>query len=199
MSLLTYYYFSEIKMKRTLEYEEEDQDPQEVLDLMKQVSEAKKSNILLKDQLQKNLLAILVRDLDSPTDVDLPPQSQEILEIFKLQTARSMLLMHETLYELSLETPQSTLTPEEMQALEDNYGDDEASDDEVVYKKASDDETSDIEPDGDLTRSSSLVEMPLDVLQPTEPQIVDIQITGDNSSSYSRDCCTLETTHCAML
>ena len=113
MSLLTYYYFSEIKMKRTLEYEEEDQDPQEVLDLMKQVSEAKKSNILLKDQLQKNLLAILVRDLDSPTDVDLPPQSQEILEIFKLQTARSMLLMHETLYELSLETPQSTLTPEE--------------------------------------------------------------------------------------
>lgn len=181
-------------MKRTLEYEEEDPNPQErlsqeVLDLMKQVSEAKKSNILLKDQLQKNLLAILVRDLDSPTDVDLPPQSQEILESFKLQTARSMLLIQETLYELSLEMPQSTLTPEELLALEDNYGDDEASDDE----------TSNIELDGDLTRSSSLVEMHLDVLQPTEHQIVDIQITGDNSSSYSRDCCTLETTHCAML
>ncbi|MBA2629184.1 MAG: hypothetical protein H0U78_04010 [Rickettsiaceae bacterium] len=61
-------------MKRTLEYEEEDQDTeksllqQEMLDLMRQVSEVKKSNILLKNQLQTNLLATIVRGLDSPTD-----------------------------------------------------------------------------------------------------------------------------------
>jgi hypothetical protein len=182
-------------MKRTPEYEEEDQDTeksllqQEMLDLMRQVSEAKKSNILLKNQLQKKLLDTIVRDLDSPTDCDLSPQSQEILEIFKVQTARSMLIMQEALHELSSQALTSAPTLEEQLTVEDNnYGDDEASDEEAGYEEASDEEA-----DGALTRSSSLIEIPLEDLQPQEQ----VQITGEQPSGYSRDCCT--GTDCVML
>jgi hypothetical protein len=170
-------------MKTTQESEEDQYTEksllhQEMLDLARQVSEAKRFNIVLKDQLRKKLLSNIVRELDSPTDSDLSPQAQEILGVFKMQTASSILVMQEVLDDLSSQPPPRTLIPE---ILEEDYsngdGDDEASEDE-----AGDDEADDR---GVITRSNSLQEINLVTSEPQES----VQITGDHSSGYSRDCC----------
>lgn len=173
-------------MKRTLKHEEESEKSllhQEMLDLTKQVSEAKRTNILLKDQLQTKLLSDIVRKLDSPTDHDLSPQSQEILGIFKLQTARSILFMQEALLDLSSKAPTSTIVPEVEEQLspEDSYGDDESSDEEIGDNVAA-----------ALPRSNSLVE----IIPDLEPQEA-VPISGDHSFCSSRDCCTVS--DCVML
>ena len=170
-------------MKTTQESEEDQYTEksllhQEMLDLARQVSEAKRFNIVLKDQLRKKLLSNIVRELDSPTDSDLSPQAQEILGVLKMQTASSILVMQEVLDDLSSQPPPRTLIPE---IFEEDYsngdGDDEASEDE-----AGDDEADDR---GVITRSNSLQEINLVTSEPQES----VQITGDHSSGYSRDCC----------
>ena len=95
-----------------------------------------------------------------------------------MQTASSILVMQEVLDDLSSQPPPRTLIPE---ILEEDYsngdGDDEASEDE-----AGDDEADDR---GVITRSNSLQEINLVTSEPQES----VQITGDHSSGYSRDCC----------
>jgi hypothetical protein len=180
-------------MKTTQESEEDQYTEksllhQEMLDLARQVSEAKRFNIVLKDQLRKKLLSNIVRELDSPTDSDLSPQAQEILGVLKMQTASSILVMQEVLDDLSSQPPPRTLIPE---ILEEDYsngdGDDEASEDEAGDDEASEDEAGDDEADdrGVITRSNSLQEINLVTSEPQES----VQITGDHSSGYSRDCC----------
>ena len=110
-------------MKTTQESEEDQYTEksllhQEMLDLARQVSEAKRFNIVLKDQLRKKLLSNIVRELDSPTDSDLSPQAQEILGVLKMQTASSILVMQEVLDDLSSQPPPRTLIPE---ILEEDY------------------------------------------------------------------------------
>ena len=85
-----------------------------------------------------------------------------------MQTASSILVMQEVLDDLSSQPPPRTLIPE---ILEEDYsngdGDDEADDRGVI------------------TRSNSLQEINLVTSEPQES----VQITGDHSSGYSRDCC----------
>ena len=150
----------------------------ELLDLIEQVSEAKQANFLLKDQLQAKGLSGALKKLHSPTDYDLPPESQEILEMFKMQAARTMLMLQKEDFGQNLP-----------QAKDDYYGDDNYSDEEVVDNNAC----------VIMPRSDNLVDIALEVLQPIEPKVLDTQITGYNSSSYPRNCCTLETTHCVIL
>ena len=150
----------------------------ELLDLIEQVSEAKQANFLLKDQLQAKGLSGALKKLHSPTDYDLPPESQEILEMFKMQAARTMLMLQKEDFGQNLP-----------QAKDDYYGDDNYSDEEVVDNNAC----------VIMPRSDNLVDIALEVLQPIEPKVLDTQITGYNSSSYPRSCCTLETTRCVIL
>lgn len=150
----------------------------ELLDLIEQVSEAKQANFLLKDQLQAKGLSGALKKLHSPTDYDLPPESQEILEMFKMQAARTMLMLQKEDFGQNLP-----------QAKDDYYGDDNYSDEEVVDNNAC----------VIMPRSDNLVDIALEVLQPIEPKVLDTQITGYNSSSYPRNCCTLETTRCVIL
>ena len=97
----------------------------ELLDLIEQVSEAKQANFLLKDQLQAKGLSGALKKLHSPTDYDLPPESQEILEMFKMQAARTMLMLQKEDFGQNLP-----------QAKDDYYGDDNYSDEEVVDNNA---------------------------------------------------------------
>jgi len=150
----------------------------ELLDLIEQVSEAKQANFLLKYQLQAKGLSGTLKELDSPTDYNLSPESQEILEMFKMQAARTMLMLQKE--DFGQNSPQTE---------DDYYGDDNYSDEEVVDNNAC----------VIMLRSDNLVEIALEVLQPIEPQILDTQITGYNSSNYPRNCCTLETTRCVIL
>ncbi len=150
----------------------------ELLDLIEQVSEAKQANFLLKYQLQAKGLSGTLKGLDSPTDYDLSPESQEILEMFKMQAARTMLMRQKKVF-----------GPNLLQAEDNYYGDDTYSHEEVVDNNAC----------VIMPRSDNLVDIALEVLQPIEPQVLDTQITGYNSSSYPRNCCTLETTRCVIL
>jgi hypothetical protein len=150
----------------------------ELLDLIEQVSEAKQANFLLKYQLQAKGLSGTFKELDSPTDYNLSPESQEILEMFKMQAARTMLMLQKEDFGQNLP-----------QAKDDYYGDDNYSDEEVVDNNAC----------VIMPRSDNLVDIALEVLQPIEPKGLDTQITGYNSSSYPRSCCTLETTRCVIL
>jgi hypothetical protein len=150
----------------------------ELLDLIEQVSEAKQTNFLLKDQLQAKGLSGTLKKLPSPTDYNLSPESQEILEMFKMQAARTMLMLQKE--DFGQNSPQTE---------DDYYGDDNYSDEEVVDNNAC----------VIMPRSDNLIEIALEVLQPIEPQVLDTQITGYNSSNYSKNCCTLETTRCVIL
>ena len=150
----------------------------ELLGLIEQVSEAKQANFLLKYQLQAKGLSGTLKELDSPTDYNLSPESQEILEMFKMQAARTMLMLQKE--DLGQNSPQTE---------DDYYGDDNYSDEEVVDNNAC----------VIMPRSDNLIEIALEVLQPIEPQVLDTQITGYNSSNYSRNCWTLETTRCVIL
>ena len=150
----------------------------ELLDLIEQISEAKQANFLLKYQLQAKGLSGTLKELDSPTDYNLSPESQEILEMFKMQAARTMLMLQKE--DLGQNSPQTE---------DDYYGDDNYSDEEVVDNNAC----------VIMLRSDNLVEIALEVLQPIEPQVLDTEITGYNSSNYPRNCFTLETTRCVIL
>ena len=150
----------------------------ELLGLIEQVSEAKQANFLLKYQLQAKGLSGTLKELDSPTDYNLSPESQKILEMFKMQAARTMLMLQKE--DLEQNSPQTE---------DDYYGDDNYSDEEVVDNNAC----------VIMLRSDNLVEIALEVLQPIEPQVLDTEITGYNSSNYPRNCFTLETTRCVIL
>lgn len=155
----------------------------ELLDLIIHASEAKRINTLFRDQLQTKGLSSTLKELDSTIDCDLSPESQEILEMFKLQAARSV---------LQLKGGSSDNTKSD-----DTYRSD-------AYSYASDDGADDEADEGNptafitLTRSNSLVTITLEDIHPIAPQILDVPITGGDSS-YSRDCCALDTSHCVIL
>ena len=150
----------------------------ELLDLIIHASEAKRINTLFRDQLQTKGLSSTLKELDSTIDCDLSPESQEILEMFKMQAARTMLMLQKE--DFGQNSPQTE---------DDYYGDDNYSDEEVVDNNAC----------VIMPRSDNLIEIALEVLQPIEPQVLDTEITGYNSSNYPRNCFTLETTRCVIL